>query len=149
MRHPAQGATGGWNSKGLWVPLWCYLQSASKHADQQKFSGLLFQLQWWGSRGLGPPLLWVQGEAWGCPVSLVDTKPVQRLFSPYWDGPMPSQDELGKALDTMEGMVALATPVFLHGEFHGERSLVGYSPWGCKELDTTELLTFIFRGKKA
>ena len=30
------------------------------------------------------------------------------------------------------------TPVFLPGEFHGQRSLVGYSPWGCKELDTTE-----------
>ena len=30
------------------------------------------------------------------------------------------------------------TPVFLHGESHGQRSLVGYSPWGCKELDTTE-----------
>ena len=33
------------------------------------------------------------------------------------------------------------TPVFLPGEFHGERSLVGYSAWGCKELDTTEQLT--------
>ena len=33
------------------------------------------------------------------------------------------------------------TPVFLPGEFHGQRSLVGYSPWGCKELDTTEPLT--------
>ena len=30
------------------------------------------------------------------------------------------------------------TPVILPGEFHGERSLVDYSPWGCKELDTTE-----------
>ena len=30
------------------------------------------------------------------------------------------------------------TPVFLPGESHGQRSLVGYSPWGCKELDTTE-----------
>ena len=30
------------------------------------------------------------------------------------------------------------------GEFHGQRSLVGYSPWGCKELDTTEQLTFSF-----
>ena len=35
----------------------------------------------------------------------------------------------------------LPTPVFLPGEFHGQRSLVGYSPWGCKELDTTERLT--------
>ena len=24
------------------------------------------------------------------------------------------------------------------GKSHGQRSLVGYSPWGCKELDTTE-----------
>ena len=31
------------------------------------------------------------------------------------------------------------TPVFLPGESHGRRSLVGYSPRGCKELDTTSL----------
>ena len=30
------------------------------------------------------------------------------------------------------------TPVFLPGKSHGWRSLVGYSPWDCKELDTTE-----------
>ena len=30
------------------------------------------------------------------------------------------------------------TPVFLPGEFHGQRSLEGYSPVGCKELDTNE-----------
>ena len=30
------------------------------------------------------------------------------------------------------------TPVFLPGEFRGQRSLVGYSLWGCKELDMTE-----------
>jgi len=29
------------------------------------------------------------------------------------------------------------TPVFLPGKSHGQRSLAGYSPWGCKELDTT------------
>ena len=33
------------------------------------------------------------------------------------------------------------SPVFLPGEFHGQRSLAGYSPWGCKVSDTTELLT--------
>ena len=32
------------------------------------------------------------------------------------------------------------TPVLLPGEFHGQRSLAGYSLWGCKELDTTEQL---------
>ena len=26
-------------------------------------------------------------------------------------------------------------------EFHGQRSLASYSPWGCKELDMTERLT--------
>ena len=30
------------------------------------------------------------------------------------------------------------TSVFLLGSYHGQRSLVGYSPWGQKELDTTE-----------
>ena len=34
------------------------------------------------------------------------------------------------------------TPVFLPGESHGWRSLVGYSPRGCKESDTTEQLHF-------
>ena len=31
------------------------------------------------------------------------------------------------------------TAVFLPGESHGQRSLVGHSPWGHKELDTTEM----------
>ena len=35
------------------------------------------------------------------------------------------------------------TPVFLLGESNGWRSLVGYSPWGHKESDTTELLNFL------
>ena len=35
----------------------------------------------------------------------------------------------------------LPTPVFLPGEFHEERSLVGNSPWGHKESDTTDQLT--------
>ena len=35
----------------------------------------------------------------------------------------------------------LPTPVLLPGEFHGQRSLAGYSPWGHKEWDTTDQLT--------
>ena len=35
----------------------------------------------------------------------------------------------------------LPTAVLLPEEFHEQRSLVGYSLWGCKELDTTERLT--------
>ena len=43
------------------------------------------------------------------------------------------------------------TPVLLSGQFHGQRSLVGYSPWGHKESVMTERLTlllyFIWEGK--
>ena len=51
------------------------------------------------------------------------------------------------------------TPVFLPGESHEQRSLVGYSPWGCKKPDTIEWLNnnihnlnqrclrYIFKGK--
>ena len=35
----------------------------------------------------------------------------------------------------------LPIPVFLPREFHGQRSLAGYSPWGHKEWDTQEWLT--------
>ena len=33
------------------------------------------------------------------------------------------------------------SPVFLPGESYGQKSLAGYSPWGCRGLDTTEWLT--------
>ena len=35
----------------------------------------------------------------------------------------------------------LPIPVLLPGEFHGQRSLVNYSPWGRKESHTTEQIT--------
>ena len=35
----------------------------------------------------------------------------------------------------------LPTPVFWPGEFHGERSLAGYGPCGCRESDITEWLS--------
>ena len=38
-----------------------------------------------------------------------------------------------------EGMVT--SSIFLLGESHGQRSLVGYSPWDLRESDTTEQLT--------
>ena len=50
----------------------------------------------------------------------------RRGFDP-WVGKIPWRRELQP------------TPVFLPGESHGQRSLVGYSPWGCKELDKTEV----------
>ena len=39
----------------------------------------------------------------------------------------------------LKGMVP--TAVFLPGEFCGQRSLVGYNAWDCKESDTTEQLS--------
>ena len=37
------------------------------------------------------------------------------------------------------------TLVILPEEFHGQRSLIGYSPWGHKESDTTERLHFLMQ----
>ena len=60
------------------------------------------------------------------------------------------EDPLEKGMATHSSIWARRIPP-------GQRSLVGYSPWGCKELDTTErlslslfllgvlVLTFIFR----
>ena len=39
--------------------------------------------------------------------------------------------------DPLEKEMATTT-VFLPGKLHGQRSLAGYSPWGCKESDTTK-----------
>ena len=44
--------------------------------------------------------------------------------------------------DPLEKDMATHLP-FLPGKFHGWRSLVGYSPWGRKDLDTTERLHFL------
>ena len=43
--------------------------------------------------------------------------------------------------DPLEKGMAVSTPVLLSGESHGQRSVVGYSPRGHKELDVTEQLT--------
>ena len=39
------------------------------------------------------------------------------------------------------GMAWQPIPVFLPGESHGQRNLVGYSPWGRKESEATEQLS--------
>jgi len=54
-------------------------------------------------------------------------------------------DEIPKAAkprrDLRFSLAWLPSPVFLPGEFHAQRSLVGYSPWDHKEADETEHLT--------
>ena len=58
------------------------------------------------------------------------------VWSLGWENP------LEKEKATLWRTKRQPTPVLLPGKSHGQRSLVGYSPWGCKELDTTEWLHF-------
>ena len=39
-------------------------------------------------------------------------------------------------------------PVFLPGESHGQRSLVGYGPWSCKDSDTIEVTQHVCRRRQ-
>ena len=57
-------------------------------------------------------------------------------------GDQGSIPRLGKSLKRREWLPA---PVFLPGEFHGQRSMAEYSLWDCKESDTTEQLTLAFQ----
>ena len=54
---------------------------------------------------------------------------------------------MGTDLDVSNSLVRRRqwrpTPVLLPGKSHGWRSLVGYSPWGCEESDTTEALHLV------
>ena len=50
----------------------------------------------------------------------------QETWIPSLDGEDPLEEEIA------------TTPVSLPGKFHGQRNLVGYSPWGHKESDATE-----------
>ena len=43
--------------------------------------------------------------------------------------------------DPLEKGMPTPTPVFLAGGSHGQRSLLGYSPWGRKESNMTERLS--------
>ena len=49
--------------------------------------------------------------------------------------------------DPLEDMTAHSR-IFLPGELHGQRNLADYSPWGCKESDTTKLLTHTYLQEK-
>ena len=54
---------------------------------------------------------------------------------------LPVMQEILSQEDPLE-MGIVPNPVVLPGESHGQRSLMGYSPWGHKESDLTELLAF-------
>ena len=63
----------------------------------------------------------------------VKTLPAMQETQKIQVQPLDGEDPLEKKMAT--------TRLFLPGEFYGWRSLVGYSPWGRKELDTTERLS--------
>ena len=62
----------------------------------------------------------------GLVVQVVKNLPAMQKM---WVRSLGQEDPLGRAWQPTE--------VFLPGEFHGQRNLVGYSPWGLTELDTT------------
>ena len=71
--------------------------------------------------------------------------PTQVLFefmaNPQWLRGQRICLQCGRPTSDLWRRKQLPTPVFLPGEFHGQRSLAGSSPWGHKELDTAEPLT--------
>ena len=56
-----------------------------------------------------------------------------------WVQSLGGEDPLKRGMATHSSMLAW--------RIHGQRSLAGYSPWGCKESDTTERLQFTFQIK--
>ena len=57
----------------------------------------------------------------------------------WWGGP--EGEFLLQAILSCVAFLQQTTPVFLPEESPGQKNLVGYSPWGCKESDTTKQLT--------
>ena len=108
---------------------------------------ILYQLSHRGSPGI---VEWV-----ACPFSRGSSRPRnQTRVSCIWDSLVA---QMVKSLPAMQETQVRSlgqedpwrrkwepTPVFLPGRSHGRRSLGGYSPWGCKELETTERLDFRF-----
>ena len=82
---------------------------------------------------LGSQDIWILNINWASQEVLV----VKNLASNAGDT-RDAGSTSGSGRSPGEGSGNPPTPVFLPGEFHGQRSLRGYSPWGCKESDTTE-----------
>ena len=52
-----------------------------------------------------------------------------------WVRSLSQEDPLEEGMDTLS--------IFMPGEFHRQRNLLGHSPWGRKESDTTEQLILV------
>ena len=68
----------------------------------------------------------------------------QRQVALVVKNPLTNAGDKSRGFDSWVGKIPWRrewppTPVFLPGKSHGQRSLVGYSLWGRKESDTTEV----------
>ena len=80
---------------------------------------------------------------WNCTYSIITTPSHWYLLSSTlgFPGGSDGRDCLQCRRPRFDPWVGRPTPAFLPGKFHGQRSLAGYSPWGCKESYMTEQLT--------
>ena len=88
--------------------------------------------------------LWA--EKYSLQTDLIILKPEYILQSPrgIWKHDQCPRCSLEWLNQNLWGMQWHPTPVLLPGRSHGRRSLVGCSPWGLEESDTTERLHFHF-----
>ena len=138
-----------------WKRPWCLARSKAGEGDDRGWDGWMVSPSWWTWVWASPRTWWWTGKLgvlqsmglqtighnWAIEldwtkectqvfqVALVVKDPPCQCrrcrFSP-WVGKIPWR------------RAQQSTPVFLPGESHGQRSLVGYSPWGCKKWDTSE-----------
>ena len=90
------------------------------------------QSRTWLSLSHGNSLFWTSLMAQGSPDGKSLCQQCRRPYLDPWIGKIPWRRKWQP------------TPVLLPGKSHGQRSLIGYSPWGHKESDTTEQLHFHF-----
>ena len=84
---------------------------------------------WWKCFGIRQRWWWYGLPSW--PKGLRTCLPMQERLTDAGSIPGSGRYPGGRAWQP--------TPVYSPGESHGQRSLVGYSPWGHKESDTTEV----------
>ena len=136
--------------KALRIPKWCWDAVSVKPRalsllycwEQDRVPSILVLSPSLFKQGVCLPHL-VQHMS--CKTTVNRTKETQEMNTLRYNPP-DSAKSAGVARDSPPVKVGIwrrrwqPTPIFLLGEPHGQRSLAGWSPWGPKELDTTEQL---------
>ena len=84
-----------------------------------------------------------QSESWTLGIAAKHNLRKVSLVAPTVKNPPSMQEKQVQFLDqkdSLEKRMATHSSI-LAGEFHGQRNLMGYSPWVLKELDMTDRLT--------